>query len=232
MNPSNWSYPKYLTIKALTSLIPILILEKMPEKFITLSWIKRREAGKIQNVNNIFTFTTENELRQLYKLASECDDNSSVLEIGSYLGASSCYLGAGLAKNRGHLFCVDTWSNETMPDGIQDTFLTFKTNIENVKDRITFVRKRSDELTIADIKLPLDLVFIDGDHSYEATKADFEMIQPWLAKNGIVAFHDFCNPEHEGVARVVGEALADGKWIMLGKVDTLTWIKLSYTESP
>lgn len=36
----------------------------------------------------------------------------------------------------------------------------------------------------------IDFLFIDGDHSYEGVKADFEMYSPLVAKNGIIAFHD------------------------------------------
>lgn len=36
----------------------------------------------------------------------------------------------------------------------------------------------------------LDLLFIDGDHSYEGVKMDFEMYSPLVRKGGVVAFHD------------------------------------------
>ena len=37
---------------------------------------------------------------------------------------------------------------------------------------------------------PLDFLFIDGDHTYEGVKRDFEMYAPLVRKGGIVAFHD------------------------------------------
>ncbi|GIW67077.1 MAG: hypothetical protein KatS3mg095_0975 [Candidatus Parcubacteria bacterium] len=36
----------------------------------------------------------------------------------------------------------------------------------------------------------LDFLFIDGDHSYEGVKKDFEMYSPLVKKGGIIAFHD------------------------------------------
>jgi predicted O-methyltransferase YrrM len=36
----------------------------------------------------------------------------------------------------------------------------------------------------------LDVLFIDGDHSYDGVKADFEMYKPVVSREGIVAFHD------------------------------------------
>lgn len=36
----------------------------------------------------------------------------------------------------------------------------------------------------------VDFLFIDGDHTYEGVKQDFEMYSPLVADGGIVAFHD------------------------------------------
>lgn len=36
----------------------------------------------------------------------------------------------------------------------------------------------------------LDLLFIDGDHSYEGVKHDFEMFSPLVRAGGLIAFHD------------------------------------------
>jgi Methyltransferase domain len=114
-----------------------------------------------------------------------------------------------------------------MPEGEQDTFATFQQNTYGVKQQITPVRRRSDKVSDQDIKVPLNFVFIDGDHSYEAVKCDFELVQQWLADDGIIAFHDFNSRDFEGVTRVIGEALASGKWTIAGYVDTLVWIQLA-----
>ena len=36
----------------------------------------------------------------------------------------------------------------------------------------------------------LDLLFIDGDHTYEGVKADFEMYEPFVRQGGIIVLHD------------------------------------------
>tara|TARA_R110000868_G_scaffold369704_1_gene633133 strand:+ start:1507 stop:2115 length:609 start_codon:yes stop_codon:yes gene_type:complete len=38
----------------------------------------------------------------------------------------------------------------------------------------------------------IDFLFIDGDHSYEGVKQDFEMYSPLVAEGGSIAFHDIC----------------------------------------
>ena len=39
----------------------------------------------------------------------------------------------------------------------------------------------------------LDMLFIDGDHSYDGVKADWEMYSPLVRKGGLVLFHDVAN---------------------------------------
>lgn len=36
----------------------------------------------------------------------------------------------------------------------------------------------------------LDLLFIDGDHSFEAVKSDFDIYRQYVSANGLIAFHD------------------------------------------
>ncbi len=169
------------------------------------------------------TYTRKLELYGLFNVAAQCPQGTQALEIGSYLGASTCYLVAALAQKNGHLFCVDTWQNETMPEGVQDTFELFVRNAQGIRRWITILRKRSDELGPSDIRIPLGLVFIDGDHSYEAVRRDFGLVSEWLDRAGLIAFHDCCS--FKGVSRVVGEALASGEWALAGQINNLCFLK-------
>lgn len=48
----------------------------------------------------------------------------------------------------------------------------------------------------------VDFLFIDGDHSYDGVRKDFEMYSPLVRKGGIVAFHDICPGREEAVGGV------------------------------
>ena len=181
-------------------------------------------ARGLGHVHDIPTWTWSNELRALHDLAAAAPPNATAVEIGSYLGASPCYLAAGLARHGGRIICVDTWNNETMPEGERDTFAEFTSNTRAVANRVSVVRKRTEMLGDGDIPAPIQLAFIDGDHGYEAVRRDFEIIAGRLAPTGVIAFHDFGNEKFPGVTRVVGEALATGGWIQRGFVRTLVWI--------
>jgi predicted O-methyltransferase YrrM len=172
---------------------------------------------------DIHTHMTQGELNALHRLGKGLGNNANALEIGSYLGASACYLAAALTESGGHLFCIDTWQNQTMPEGELDTLSEFKKNIAGFAQNITMVRKYSQELNYSDINRPLHLVFIDGDHSYKAVKTDFEIVSPWIVEGGILAMHD-CT-YFESVSKALGEILATGKWQLGGNVDSLVWLR-------
>ena len=40
---------------------------------------------------------------------------------------------------------------------------------------------------------PIDMLFIDGDHTYEGVKADYELYSPLVRPGGIIGFHDIVN---------------------------------------
>lgn len=40
---------------------------------------------------------------------------------------------------------------------------------------------------------PVDLLFIDGDHTYKGVRADYESYSPLVRPGGLVAFHDICH---------------------------------------
>lgn len=184
----------------------------------------RRDLKKIgaPHADRIDSSTSRRELATLYKLAASCPLGALVLEIGSYHGKSSCYLAAGLVGNNGTLLCVDTWRNEFMMGGTQDTWDAFRKNTAAIR-AIHPVRKRSDALEAGDVPGPVALAFIDGDHSYHGTKTDLGVVERYLARDGRIVFHDTTN--FAGVSRVIGEALAGGKWMLGGFVGTLLWLQ-------
>ena len=61
----------------------------------------------------------------------------------------------------------------------------------------------SDE-TVRDVEVALkgallDLLFIDGDHSFEGVRCDFEAYSPLVRPGGVIAFHDVAAGADDGV---------------------------------
>jgi hypothetical protein len=130
----------------------------------------------------------------------------------------------------GRLLCVDTWQNDTIPGGPRDVFAAFEKNIRGVRAYITTIRARSDAIPPADLPERLHLVFLDGDHSYEAVHAEVERFAPLIVEGGVLAFHDAI--AFEGVTRSVGETLASGRWQFGGHVDNLIWLRRTAWIAP
>ena len=65
----------------------------------------------------------------------------------------------------------------------------------------------------------IDFLFIDGDHTYEGVKMDFEMYSPFVKTGGIIAFHDIVISDHHHSRNVyVGEFWKE--LVDSGKYDT------------
>lgn len=152
---------------------------------------------------SITSHMTKHERVKLYELSADAD---SVAEIGSYIGASACCFGAAmLKKERGKIICIDTWNNDAMSEGNRDTWSEFQNNTQKYRDFIIPTRGFSTEVIdqVSEQFEKLDVLFIDGDHSYEGVKADWDSYRKLLGAGSIVIFHDY--GWAEGVKKVVHE---------------------------
>lgn len=157
------------------------------------------------------TFLCESHLTRAERVKLFClsKDKKNIAEIGSYIGASACCFGAALVsedgKEEARLLCIDTWQNDAMSEGGRDTWDEFKKNTSAFEKVIVPIRGFSTDVIdqVANEVSSLDLLFIDGDHSYEGVKADWDSYKDLLIKGSTVVFHDI--GWAEGVQRVVRE---------------------------
>ncbi len=169
------------------------------------------------------THLTPAERMALARLAGAAPGETFV-EIGSYLGASACFIAAGIRRSggRARLHCVDTWRNDAMTEGSRDTYAEFLGNTRAYRDLI--VPLRGDSLEVAaGFRRPVDFLFVDGDHAYDAVRAD---VDAWLARlspGATVAFHDI--GWADGVRRVVAETI-EPLAASAGRLPNLYWARL------
>lgn len=184
---------------------------------------RRLQRLGLENAYGIHTWTRPEELEALYQLATNCRKGANIVELGSYLGASTCFLAAGADVVQGMVTAIDLWNNETIAGGDRDTFAEFQRNTAGASRLIRTIRKRTQDLTPSDIGKPVDFAFIDADHSYEATRGDAEFVISQLAPDGIIAFHDATT--FAGVGRAIAELLQTGDWCLGGQAASLVWIR-------
>lgn len=215
---------------SLTSRAVIRIANVVARRAVARRVRGRLRAASALHAERIPTFTLPEELESLLVLAESCPAGAAVVEVGAYLGAASCYLAAGLHRRGGTLYCIDTWENQTMPEGARDTFKEFTENTSRLTRPVVPIRKASRDIVRDDLPSEVHMAFIDGDHSYAAVAHDFAMVEPLIAAGGVVAFHDIAS--FQGVAKVVGEALASGGWAPEGCVANLLWIRRQVFPRP
>ena len=92
-----------------------------------------------------------------------------------------------------------------MSEGNRDTFNEFQDNTREYMNYILPIRGFSTDViqAVRDVTQHLDVLFIDGDHSYEGVKADWEAYKGLLKTGSVVVFHD--SGWAEGVKRVIDE---------------------------
>ncbi len=140
-----------------------------------------------------------------------------VLEIGSYCGKSTVYLGVACKVAGSTLFAVDhhRGSEEHQlgeeyhdPDlydgeaGLMDSFREFRATMRaaDLEDTVVPI-VASSAVASKNWATPLGMVFIDGGHSMEAAVTDYESWAHHVVPGGILAIHDiFPDPADGGQA--------------------------------
>jgi cephalosporin hydroxylase len=133
------------------------------------------------------------ELRRFLEIVRE-QQPRVVIEIGTAAGGM-LYCLAQLAHPEALLISID-YPGGPYGGGQTDSEATLYRSFAAPGQHVAFVRDRSFHLSsLEDVKRllqgrPVDLLFIDGDHSYGAVRSDFDMYGPLVGPGGISAFHD------------------------------------------
>ena len=126
------------------------------------------------------------------------------VEIGSARGKSACYIGMALKHNgSGRLYAIDPHTSTNWNDDRSvDTYNIMRGNLQelNLTDVVTVLREYSSA-ALGKLPKPIDVLFIDGDHSYEGVKSDWDNYTPHMSPFGVIVFHD-----------TIWELRPDSKW--------------------
>jgi hypothetical protein len=149
----------------------------------------------------------DKEADLLTRLAGEVEDGC-IVEVGSWRGMSTIALAKGA---RVPVYAIEPHEVFTGVLGGQFGPADRRAFFENllraeVVERVRLVNL-SSEVVAPGWKLPVGLLWIDGDHRYEAVRRDFESWEPHV--RGKVAFHDAIQPTL-GPAQLIDELLASG----------------------
>ncbi len=139
-------------------------------------------------------------------------DAKRVFEFGTYKGVSTTQLAMNIPDG-GMVFTLDLPEDDPryeLPihkDSEREIAMEKKKGIlvpADVRSRVTFLRSDSATFDETPFLGSMDLVFVDGAHSYDYVRND--SLKGWnmLRSGGVVAWHDFA-PNHPDVVRFVRE---------------------------
>lgn len=158
------------------------------------------------------------------------------LEVGSWCGDSAVVIGKVAKRHGGRLFCIDWWKGNVGTDlaiiaGTSDVFSVFwqRMREEDLEDTVIPIRGKSEDVAGILANGSFDLVYLDGDHRFDAISDDVAKFSPLVATPGILCGDDcegrisdfdleflqagktvdFHEAVHCGVVLAVGQAFAD-----------------------
>lgn len=80
-----------------------------------------------------------------------------------------------------------------------------------LSERVNYINKPSNEAAAEWDGTPIDMMFIDADHSYEGVKLDVDSWAPYVKSGGYLYFHD-ADETSPGVEQLVREMGASKEW--------------------
>jgi predicted O-methyltransferase YrrM len=155
------------------------------------------------------------EAALLYRLARDAE-SGPFAEIGRFKGGSTLVFATALPEG------VELWSYDLhvalrsdMPGAQLDDELTAALTRYGLAGKVHLVV--ADSRKVEPPAEPLELLFVDGDHSYAGAKADFERWGAYVRPGGHLLFHDAVDTGgygnvYPGVAQLVAEVERDGGW--------------------
>ena len=152
----------------------------------------------------------------LEALARTLPENSKIINIGSAVGTSSSAIMRGVQ----HLDNVNVISID-----IEDC----PQEIEMLKTRGLYDESRfyqvqgNSTVVVREINYELDMVFVDGSHSYEGTLADLEAYAPLLKPGGLMVCHDHGDSRQLDCSKAIDAWILEyienyTPWFMVGHV--------------
>ena len=151
------------------------------------------DLNELVDSNPFHAIQNSYELRQFLSIAKEVEPRV-VVEIGTARGGTF-YCLSQIARPDATLISIDLPGAANcggQTDGERELFLSFGPSSQDFHFLPADSHLPSTKSALGKILggRSIDVLFIDGDHSKEGVRKDFEMYREFVAPDGIVAFHD------------------------------------------
>ena len=190
------------------------------------------DSDQLKVAEAVKGFLPQNEAIALYNAAVSVEVEGPLLEVGSYCGKSSVYLGYAAQSIGRVLYALDHHrGSEENQEGWEHHDPQLIDKRKRVMDTLPYCRDAIFTAGLEDVVIalvgqsgviarnwttPLSFLFIDGGHGEEPAKADFNGWVPKVKEGGILAIHDvFPNPNDGGrppYEQIYLQAIESGNW--------------------
>lgn len=141
-----------------------------------------------------------------------------IVELGVQYGNTSNYLVSAAQNNAGFFYGYDYWDEigayigsnkvQATKDIIDSKLIDLGYTHEHFKlTKVDTTSLEFEKTLLEDTGGKIDFAFIDGDHSYNGIKNDFNKVYPLLTEEGIIVFHDTYS--HVGCRKFVIDLYTD-----------------------
>jgi len=143
--------------------------------------------------NLLQPFQMKEEILKLVSMAADVKPKN-VIEIGTLTGGT-LFLLSRVASDEAAIISIDL-PHGPFGGGYHFWKIPLFKSFASKRQKIHLIRSDSHSAgTLLKVKnilngAKVDFLYIDGDHTYEGVKKDFEMYSPLVIKGGMVAFHD------------------------------------------
>ena len=190
------------------------------------------DSNQLEVAEAVKGFLPKNEAAALYDAAVAVEVDGPLLEVGSYCGKSSVYLGYAAQSIGRVLYALDHhrgseenqagWEHHDSElidkqNGVMDTLPYFRDAIFAAGlEHVVIALVGHSGVIARNWTTPLSFLFIDGGHGEEPAKADFNGWVPKVKEGGTLAIHDvFPNPKDGGrppYEQIYLPAIESGNW--------------------
>lgn len=135
----------------------------------------------------------ESEINRLTDLVKSIKP-ATIVEIGTYRGGT-LFIWRQVATPKAHIIALDLDTN-SLDGEFSKSRRQLYAHFARQDQQISFIagdshdKHTKERLQHTLAGKPIDFLFIDGDHTLQGVKSDFEMYAPLVRKGGIIAFHD------------------------------------------
>jgi predicted O-methyltransferase YrrM len=172
--------------------------------------------------------TDSEEVSLLYELARHVT-RGCIVEVGSAKGRSTVALALGAKSGTGAaVYAIEPHEHfQGVLGGVftpRNRATFFESLLRSDTVQIVRVVNLSSEVVAPGWKEEVGLVFIDGDHRFEAVMRDFECWTTHLVEGGLMILHDSIDPSL-GACKVIELAVTSGDYEMIGGISRATILR-------